>query len=237
MDTVNINGLDVAAAIILGIFVIRGYCKGLIKSVFGVCALFIGLFVSQWLYPIVSGFLKSYTGLPGIIQSFLTEHLGLKEALVEQTVAAQATFIEGLHLPAALSQLLLVNNNSELYRLLQVDKVQDFVSAYLTGLIINGIAMLLVFLATLAVLAMISASLDLLAKLPVISTFNKAGGVACGLLTGTVVIWLLFVAATLLFMQPTLSTLMTQLETSRLAVVFYEHNLLLNMITKAGTGV
>ena len=73
-------------------------------------------------------------------------------------------------------------------------------------------------------MSVLSNMLDIVGRLPVIRSFNRAGGLAAGLLQGVLIIWIGMALVNLFFLNPTRPELQEQLNESLVAIWFYENN-------------
>lgn len=223
---------DVLVGVILLICVYTCYRKGLVKAVFDLFGVFAALALANGLYPEVCRVVRENWGLLDLLKTAVAQRLGFSGVLGEQTVKAQATFINGLPVPKFLSELLLQGNNDELYRIFNVTAVEDYVASYIANMLLNAAVLVVVFAVVFAALRFVSRGLGIVNKIPVIGTLNRLGGAVCGFAQGTLIIWVLFAAAALLFVRPPFSEWLDAVESSRVARLFYENNMIMDMIVK-----
>jgi len=187
------NYLDIGIIILIVFCALVGFRKGLIRTVYGLISFFIALFLANYLYPHVAGFLRA-TPLFGGIQNQVKTSLNLSEVVVEHTANRQEEIINSLPLPEPFLKLLNENFQPDIHGILRVDTIEDYISGFFASIAINGIAIVLVFLAVIIILAVAGSVLDIVGKLPVIRTFNNWGGFAFGVLLGSGISWVIIVA-------------------------------------------
>ena len=178
------NALDFA---IIGIVVLSayfGYKKGLIRTVYRLASFFIAIFIARQLYPYVARALRQ-TALFPLLERRIAAGLNLEENIA----------FENLPIPGFLQSILHNNNNPDMFALLQVATVEEYISSFFATMILNGIAVLAVFALALIVLGIVGYALDLVSKLPVINFVNRACGFIFGLVVSVAVIWLCLVVA------------------------------------------
>ena len=224
--------MDIAVIIIILLSVYTGYKKGMVQSLFNLLSIWAALALARLAYPNVSRFLRDYTRVFDFINDTITARLGLSHIMREQTLKAQTDLIGSLPLPDYLSETLLLNNNNELYSILNVSLVEEYISGYLANICVNIIAGLLAFTLIALILYILSKSLGVVNKLPVIGHFNRFGGILAGLMKGVVTIWIILTILTIFYLSPSGNILWKGLAESRLAVYFYRNNLLLDFLTK-----
>jgi uncharacterized membrane protein required for colicin V production len=166
---------------------------------------FLALFLANLLYPHAARVLHA-TPLATSIRNWVSTQLNLqgmaREAemgLEAAAYSAQRDFIDRLPLPGALRDMLHANNLPEMHGLLQVDTIDEYVSGFFANMAINAIAILLVFFIVMLLLTVAGYALDIVGMLPVIRTFNRAGGLIFGLALGAGLAWLGLVLLTLPF--------------------------------------
>jgi uncharacterized membrane protein required for colicin V production len=115
--------------------------------------------------------------------------MDLETFVADQTAVQSAYLIDSLPLPLILQNMLHSNNTPNMFELLQVATLEEYIAGFFTNMAINGIAILAVFLLTLLALTFIGIALDIVAKLPVIRTLNRLGGLIFGLAMSAVIVW------------------------------------------------
>ena len=184
------NLIDLIAVIVIGLCAFGGYRKGLIRTVYRLASFFIAMFLARQFHGPVARFLRG-TPLFDTIQASVSGALNLEGVVGEHTAARYADVINALPLPENLLELLRVNNTPNMYELLQVYTIEEYISGFFANMMINGIAMIVVFIIVLILLSVVGNMLDIVSYLPVINTFNRAGGLIFGLGLGFVLIWLM----------------------------------------------
>ena len=226
MPTV-ISGFDVFIVVIIAIFIYSGYRKGLLRMIFGLVSIFFALVLANAFYGVVSSALRQ-TPLFTWLQEQITNALGLSEIISENIhdVIAQADIIEGLQLPAFVRTMLHANNNPEVFNLLGITRIEEYIAGFVALIIINIISAVIVFLLVLAVLKIVSKSLRLFNHIPIIGGLNRLGGAACGAAFAVLIVWA--VLAVIWFMEP--GEVHDIIRETMLTRFFYENNLILDYL-------
>lgn len=185
--------------IVLAIFVIQGFRRGMVRTAVSMVFFVIVIVVTSWLNPYVGDFIREKTDWQEEIQQ------GCKEIFFEEieeqvdiSVTSQVEFIDELPLPESMKEKLVENNNAEIYRQLAVENFADYLSGYVAYGIINGIAFVISFVLTIIIVNLILYAVDILTELPVVGTLNRIGGMLIGLIQGILWIWVAFLVITLL---------------------------------------
>ena len=191
----TINILDIIILGIIALCVLAGYYKGLIRTVYRLISFVIAMFIAFQISPYVARFLRQTQIFPSL-QVAISRFMNF-EALFA-TVAgpqAQANVIDSLPLPAALQALLHSYNTPDMFEILQVSTIEDYVTGFLANMVITGLAILLVFVVAMIAFTIVGGAIDIVSKLPVINLINRIGGALFGLLTSSAAIWFLLVVA------------------------------------------
>ena len=192
------NALDLAVLVLVALCALAGYRRGLIRTVYRLVSFFIALFLANRLYAPVARMLRG-TALFSTIQDSISTGLNLERFVGEHTAARQVEIIDSLQLPERLRELLHSFNTPNMYELLQVSTVDEYISGFFANMVINAIAIVSVFFLVLLALSIAGVALDIVGKLPVINTFNNLGGLIVGIGMGAVLAWVCIVVMTLIF--------------------------------------
>jgi uncharacterized membrane protein required for colicin V production len=226
--------MNVADWVVLGILIFHGiaaYHRGFVLSLFKLVSFAVSIFLTYKLYPTVSTFLRQSTRLYQGLKHSIAASLAIQGDQIH-TLHGQTELIQNLKLPGILKDALIENNNPEVYQILNVEGLKEYVSGYIANISINILAMILVlFLVTIGLKIVVS-FLDLIAKLPVLHTVNKLTGLIFGLVCGTLQIWILYIICMFFYTNPHLQIVFGWIENGNVSKYLYENNLLLFLVTK-----
>ena len=231
---IGLNYLDLFVIAVILIFALLAFRKGFVMACFGFLPTWVALFGTYKLYPFASKSLRG-TRLYLSMRDTIFQWLDLENVISDAAVDTQTKLIEGLKLPEFLKNALIDNNNSVVYQVLDVNKIQDYIAGYISNICINILTMILIFIVLWIAVKAILAALNLMAKLPVLSFFNRGCGLLIGAAEGVVVLWILGIALTFFYYNPKFIWLIEMLEQSKIALALYENNFLLFMILKIFT--
>lgn len=234
------NGLLIVVGIIFLISVLVGYKQGFIKIAASLAVTIAIIVLVGLLTPYVSDAILKIFPIEQTMQEkckeiLLSEQEGGEAVLpegVETSRDAQITLIENAKLPEMFQQLLVANNNDEIYETLGVTRFTDYVGSYLAKLIANIIGYLLTFVVVSIVGRVIIGMLGIIGKLPVIGGLNRIGGAVVGLGTGLVIVWVVFIFITLLYDTEIGKTCFENIAENGFLTNLYNNNILMNYITK-----
>ena len=218
--------LDLIIIGTLLLFMYLGYRRGFIRTVFSLVSFALSIILAAYLYPIVAEWLRGtpvFTALKG----YIIRTMGLEEVVHIHTIE----LIGSLPVPDLLRRSLLTHyDRPNMFELLNVYTIEEYIAGFFAGMAINIIAMALVFIIVRLILGVISGMLDVVGRLPVIRTFNRGGGLILGLVQGVIIIWIGLALMNLFFLDPTQPELMRLLEESLVAGWIYEHNPIMTML-------
>jgi hypothetical protein len=234
MDTIvqqGYNVADVVVAIVLILGFMIGRDKGVINMAVNTAHSVASFGASMFFYPLVSGIIRQ-TSLFDMVKSGVANTLGLESRVQVYTKQQEVSLISSLRLPEPLKDKLLENNNSVIYDLVGAQSIVDYITGFIANLIVNVVLVWVLFAVFMFLLRIVLRSIKSLSRLPVISTFNRVGGGAVGLVLAVVCIWISFTVIYVFIAKPTVYDLYEYISASKVAVVFYEHNPILELILK-----
>jgi len=226
MNNIPLNELDIFVIASFAIIMFISWRRGLLLTLFSLFSFVIAIVITNTAYPTVGEYLRVNTTLYAQISDFVSKNINLGENLSQTTKPEQNQIIEGLNMPGVVTVSLIENNNPEVYAIIGANAIDEYITGITTEIIINIIAMMLVFVAVSIVLAFVSKSLRLVSRLPVINTFNKAGGLLLGAALATAFVWLIFTISFLFFPQYRIE-ITALIDESVLAKYFFESNSIL----------
>ena len=115
--------------------------------------------------------------------------------------------------------------------MLGVSEFRKYIADSVTGIILNAISFVLVFLGVSIIMRIIIRCLNLLSRLPVIHTMNKMGGMLVGLLKGLILLWLICIVITIMSGTETGIYLYGQINESPFLKYIYDNNMIMALIT------
>ena len=253
------NGLLILAGIILLVCVIAGLVRGFIKIVASLAATIIIIVLVVFLTPYVSKGILKVTPLETMVQEKCVEYMdllgieingqkldgidleaaGITEediknliGKIDLTREQQISAIENANIPQLFRDLLLENNNAEIYKNLGVSTFGEYVGAYMAKVIADFVGFLLTLLIVTIVVRTIVYMLGLISDLPVIGGLNKIAGGVLGMATGVIIIWVILIVVTLLYTTSIGKICFENIADSQILTFLYDHNPLLEAITR-----
>lgn len=160
-------------------------------------------------------------------QESVAEAVG--EAEIPREMQMEA--IRNADLPDVFKDLLLVNNNSEIYKQLGVKTFSQYVGSFMAKLFIDIVSFLCTFLLVTIIIRAIVFALDIVAELPGIGAVNHLAGGLMGVLGALIVVWVLFLVITLLFTTSIGKEMFRMIEANGFLQVLYDYNPVMKLAT------
>lgn len=217
--------------IIIGIIVITtitGARVGLVKTIYQLLSSVLALVLAFFIYPLIEATLKItpiYTNIQEWVRAMLPD-------IGEIGLQAQAQLMREKFswMPEFVLNKMIENNNSEVYNLLGVSNLIEYIVMFITQICVMAISLILCFILIKIGLMIFVNVLDLVAKLPVLKLANKWGGVIAGFVKGVLIVWIMCLMLPLLTMIPQFMALEKLVAESFLLQLFYQNNIILEAI-------
>lgn len=227
------NWLDlVVLAIIIG-FAIVGLKNGFVYSLFRVFSYFLSIIIAIKCYPLVSKILMKtalYTNIKAsILKNLLKQQLDSPAANGEVKKAAADTVINQLNLPSFLKGTL-INKMPNPTKLVDVHSILDTASGELAKIVIDIIALILLYILVRVVLIFARVLLKSIAKLPVFKQMDQVGGFALGAVEGLLTVYVLCALIMLFRAMPQLKGIFVAIDHSSIAAYFFQHNFIMDFM-------
>lgn len=164
------NVIDIIITVVLILFALAGYKKGLVGNIVGLVSLVASVILAWILYPIVSDMLIG-TGIRDGIYGVVLEKVNL---MPEGGITAG--FLSGSMTEA-------LNSGA--------DTAIAQVAGSITDIIINIVSFLIVLVVSRIIIFIAEKTLKIAVKLPVLNGLNKIGGIIAGFLKGFIFVWVI----------------------------------------------
>lgn len=194
----TITWLGITVLIFLVFACYTGYKRGLIREVVSLLCVFLSMAVVWFINPYVNQFIRENTSIYENIQESCRQFVEEKEETSGTDAGeSQENAIENMNLPGLLTSGLTQNNTAEVYQYLSVSTFSDYIAQYLARMAVNGISFLISLLMSTILVRSVTWMLNLVSRLPVIHGMNKIAGAFLGAAKFLIVIWILFLALTI----------------------------------------
>lgn len=140
--------------------------------------------------------------------------------------------IENSALPAFMKNLILENNNPEIYSELSVSSFPEYVASYIARMAIKILSFLVTFLLVIIIVKALMVAVDIIGELPVVGVVNRFAGALVGVFTALLIVWLGFLVLTLIYTTAVGKACFEMIESSQILTFLYDKNILLQKLLK-----
>lgn len=232
------NGLLLVVGIILIVSIVIGYMRGFLKIVASLAATIAIVVLVGFLTPYVSQAIRNVTPLEETMQRKCIDMLTPEGADSEEVLAGdlsrdnQISLIEESRLPKMFQEMLLSNNNNEVYEALGVTSFAEYVGTYFAKVISDIAAFLVTLLIVTIIVRTALCIIGIIGKLPVIGGMNRIAGGVIGIGTGLIIVWVLFLVITVFYDNSVSRACMEDIANNKILQVLYDSNLLMKYVMK-----
>ena len=193
-------------------------------------SLFITLFAVRIAIPQTAAWLENNTALYERMKESALKASGLDEKMDERAglagKAGERAVIESLEVPDQVKELLIENNNGEVYREMGVQVFEDYIGKYLADRVIRVIVFAVLFTVFYASLQIIIIWLNLISGLPILHGINQVAGSILGLTEALIFVWVGCLILTLFSGSEIGKSMIDQINGSIWLTWLYDHNML-----------
>lgn len=220
--------------IILLVYSIIGYKKGLVKTVLSFGSILVALFIANMAYGQVSKIIRDATRIDDSIRENISESISEKLDSHVNSSQEQKDAIERLTLPADIKKMLSDNNNNDVYDEMGFpflpEYFPDYVGYLLSCVVVNGIAFLVTFFVVLIFCKVLLQLWNLATDFPLVGWVDSLGGLALGLLKGLILVWLVYFFVTMCSTTAWGMTACQEIQDNLFTKLIYDNNLLTNAL-------
>lgn len=219
--------LDLGIIGVILFFGIVGYHRGLIKTLMTLLSSVIALILSFIMYPMINALLR-LTPIYTYTNKWVAHRIeGINFGTGVQTQGS--AIIENITwMPSFISEELIKNNNQEVYKLLNVSSITDYISSYLTNIIISLLAVIITWLILKILLVFFLETANGIAShVPIVSNINKVGGGLIGIGKGLLAIWIICLVVPIIITYPIFEGINSYIIESYVGKWLYENNMIL----------
>lgn len=221
----------IVIGVIFFIFVIVGWAQGMIRLLISVAGLIASIMISLYGSPYVSGCLQEHTKIDDKMASYISDELAYSDTGEEVTKGIQVAAINALALPESVKSAILNNNNSEMYQLLEVSGVYDYIAMSISVVILNGIVFLVLLMLCRLFFWFLGHRAKNLSKLPIVRSLDKIGGGILGGIRGILWIWIFFLLLSITSTFSWSAFMIEQINESRVLSFLYDNNILVEIVS------
>ena len=151
---------------------------------------------------------------------------------IEVPKDTQIQLIEKSEFPQFFKDLLLENNNNEMYRDLKVSTFPEYVGEYVSGKAVQAIAFIITLLVATVIVRLAIYALGIIGDLPVINGINRGIGAALGSITALIIVWVFFVVVAAIYSSAFGQMCMEWINDSSVLTFLFDKNIILKWAMK-----
>ena len=229
------NILLIGVGLFMVMMIAIGLKRGMVRMAFSLVSVFVILILVNILTPSVKQLLKEtpiYESINSNIEAYVNKHIDTStESMTQTGVNAQKKIIEDLPLPKEVINSLIDNNNQESYDSLKVESFRSYITESLVDMILGALAFVILFVVISVLIRILMHMLDIVAKLPIIHTFNSAGGAVIGLAEAIIIIWIACIVVTVFSAPQWGQEVCKAIAENEILSFLYDNNLIQQIIT------
>lgn len=230
------NAFTILVLLILAAFGLNGWKRGFVRVFTHMFFFLASAALVYFVTPYISGFIKDYTPIYGMVAESCRDVLGESAGEKEGSRLEQKKFIEELGLPKILEKQLVNGNNGDSYQGMDITGFSDYLAGYMADLILNILTFVVTLTAVHLILRMTILTLDNLSRLPVLHSINQTLGMVAGLGQGILVVWVAFLVITAFSGTDAGQKLMTMIHESPVLEFLYNMNFFLEYLLQMVAG-
>lgn len=216
--------IDIIIIAIMAACILAGYRKGLIGVAFHLVSFIIAILVALLLHGPISNFIIQNTQIDDKIEDMIVKNTDPSRFEEGQTNLTK----EEQNMPKIVVNYIqeAIQDNINNAK----NNIEDVIAERIAITIINIATIIILFILVRIILIVINKIGDMIAKLPIISQFNKTGGIIYGVIEGLFIIYVLLALCLIIapFIQST--ELLSYINTSYIGKMMYNNNILLKFI-------
>lgn len=227
------NWVLIIVLLVLLLFIIRGYQKGLLRVVYSLVSWIIVLALVTWSTPFISNYLINHTEIYMTIEQRCEETLrqsSKDQEKIEKDATSQDLAALGINLPAPVLENLMQKTADRADEFLDESGIYTQIAQELASLVVDGIASFLALLFAWLVVHLISQILGIVSGIPVLRGVNKYMGLFAGGVYGLLLIWTAFYIVALCAGSELGGTIVSKIYESTFLTMLYENNLILTIL-------
>lgn len=252
------NYLAVIVSIIFIVCIVLGYKHGLFRSALKLVLLVLSLFLSYFLSPMLADVIIKYTNVDdyfkakaysviertvkenveeelnnefGITSEDVVEEITDEAMKTDPTRVQQVNIINKMNVPEFIKTALMDNNHDDARKSMGVNSFYEYISTYISYMIVNAIAFILAFAFLIIIFAIISIISAVIVRIPIIGGINRLGGMLFGFFEALFIVWICFVFVAIIPDTQIGNWFFSQIDDSKMLTIIQEKNVFMKVVT------
>jgi uncharacterized membrane protein required for colicin V production len=231
----RMNWCDFVVIGIIGAFAVAGLFKGFIMSVYRLVSFVACVFLSVKLSPVLAGVLEKtalYESIKGVmvrsLEAWSRNAFSSSTAMPAGTAGAK-DLLGTMKVPSVFKSSVL-NNLPSPSELVDFKSIVNAVGDGLADMVLSVVSLIILYLVLRIIFGAFGILLRKIAELPLFKQVNKVGGLIFGAMQGLLTVYILFAALMLFNLNPAFAPVFEGLESSTIALGFYENNIIIGFM-------
>ena len=204
--------IDILLVAIIWITAIKGYKKGLVKTIYALVAFIVAAVITTLFYKQVAEYMMS---LPFVQEMIVKLNQNIAETIISNTNI-------NMFMPVWMGETVMG----------AVQTAGITAAGKLVEIIIMIATVLVTFFLSKLLLGLVAGVLDAVMKLPILDTVNKTGGLLAGLIKGVLIALVCFGVISMFVTAEKYQYIHNLVNETYIAKYFYNNNILMRMIMK-----
>ncbi|MCR5107148.1 MAG: CvpA family protein [Lachnospiraceae bacterium] len=227
----EVNWLFVVITGLFAFFMIYGYSRGFLRIAVSIVSMVFVIILVTYLSPLISNsLLENETTYNSIFDKVTEVFKDANSKSRNITKEEQTTTIESYPLPELMITDLIRHNTEEMYETLKVKIFEEYISGYLTTLIIKAGTFAILFILFRIIMRIIISATSIISRIPIIKGFNKTLGLLAGFLEALIIVWVFFFILIMFMGNPVADSLLSDINSSSLLSALFNANILYGII-------
>lgn len=215
----------------------RGYRRGLLRTLYSLVSWIIILIFVMWSTPYIDNYLLEHTTLYDTIAVHCADEVRRTaedntEQTIEQSTNNEKMSELGFYLPEGVLDDVLEKTGAAADEFLENSGFYDEIAKGMAGFIVEGISFFIALIAAGVIGYFISQLLGIVSRIPIIRGVNKTLGIFAGGVYGLILVWIAFYLIALGSTSELGEMLIAYIYQSPFLQFLYENNLVITILMK-----
>lgn len=219
------NALTIVILAIIAICGLIGYTKGFVKMLLSMLSLVVTLIVASLISPYISEALQQTPVFDSVYEKTFEYVNGAVGTAMNSSTEA---IVNEMQLPDALKDYVI---NSEIVTAGSAP-IANKIATQVAKIIFDTIVFGVTFIVALILVKIVFKMLNIITYLPLIHGANKLVGLVIGLAEGVIIVWVFFIAISMMGNSEFAANMYMQINDSAILSFLYNNNIILNSIFK-----
>ncbi|HOV69286.1 MAG TPA: CvpA family protein [Clostridia bacterium] len=229
------NYIDLGIILVLVLSLLFGLYRGFIRTIMGIASFILAWIIALSFYPVLAAKLSKNETIVNAISYYTTDNsrFGEQKDIEVSTLTDEQSINEAIgnvSLPTPLGKLLQTNILRQAFSRKNITTLGQYFNETVTSFTLNVLAFLILFFTVKVICIIVLHAVDYAMRLPILASFNTILGGVFGLLTGLILLFIIFSVLPVLLSAVPSSIIEEMLAESRFAQLFNKYNIISNLL-------